>query len=282
MNAMILRAVALGLALVPAVAVAMSGSKTPSEPIAAKVDGTAVPRSEVLAAKKYMPPQFRQAPDEAIYDMLLEQVVDTKILAAAARKEKLQNDPEIKRELAMIEEQVLRDAYVKRHLAKVLTEQEQRKRFDEMVAKLPEREEVRARHILVKTKVEAEAVIKALGAKGATFESVAKEKSKDGSAGEGGDLGYFSKDMMVPAFADAAFALQPGEVAKAPVQTQFGWHVIKVEDRRAAKAPPFEEVQPQLYAQLTREEALGLFLKMREKAKIERFTFDGKPAPAKP
>ena len=127
------------------------------------------------------------------------------------------------------------------------------------VAKMPEREEVRARHILVKTKAEADGVIKALGAKGATFEAVAKEKSKDGSAAQGGDLGYFTKDMMVPEFAEAAFALKPGEVSKAPVQTQFGWHVIKVEDRRMAKAPPFEEVQPQLQAQLSREEVLSLF-----------------------
>ena len=140
--------------------------------------------------------------------------------------------------------------------------------YDETVASQPPVEEVHARHILVATEDEAKAVAEEIAA-GADFAETAKARSTGPSGPRGGDLGWFAKGAMVPEFADAAFALKPGEVS-APVQTQFGWHVIKLEDRRVKPAPTFEEMREELTQQLQTKAAEAAVLAARESAEVER------------
>lgn len=148
--------------------------------------------------------------------------------------------------MELMQESTLQQLYVDRKIMTPISDSEFKARYDREIASMPKEPEIRARHILVKTREEAEALIKQL-AKGADFEKLAKEKSTDGSAPLGGDLGYFTKGQMVKPFEDAVFALKVGEYTKTPVETPFGWHIIKVEDIRKKQPPSFEEAK--LYIQ---------------------------------
>ena len=140
--------------------------------------------------------------------------------------------------------------------------------YDKQIAEAPAVNEVRARHILVKTKEEAEAIIKQLE-EGGNFEEIAKEKSTDGAAANGGDLGYFTSGQMVPEFEKAAFALNPGEHSKEPVETQFGFHVIKVEDKRAKQPPAFDAVKDRVRSLLVREKYVEEVSALRDAAEVD-------------
>ncbi|MGE0093807.1 MAG: peptidylprolyl isomerase [Alphaproteobacteria bacterium] len=276
MTASMLRLAVIAFILSAPVAVSAQSPKSDADPVVAKVNGETIRRSEVLETQKLLPPQYRNLPLEQIYPLLLDEMIDSRLATSEARRMKLQNDPQVKRRIANAEDQILREAYFDREVTKVLTDQELRKRYDEIVAAMPKQEEIRARHIVVKTKEEAEAIIKQLQA-GGDFAAIAKEKSADGSKDEGGDLGYFTKGDVVPAFWAAADALKPGEITKTPVETEFGWHVIQVEDRRTAQPPPFDSVREQLYNQLSRQVIADQLEKLRGKAKVERFNLDGTP-----
>ncbi len=273
MRALALAAAVLSCALLVGGAAAQQ-SKGGSDRTAARVGGQTISRADVMAAEYMLPGQYRNAPPDVLYGVLLEEVVDSRLLAIEARKQKIHDDPDLKRRLARIEEQLLREAFIQRYVTRQLPEAVQRKKYDELVATVPRPEEVRARHILVKTKEEAEAVLKQLRG-GADFAQLAKEKSADGSAGQGGDLGYFAKDTMVGPFAEAAFAAKAGELVPNPVETRLGWHVIKVEDRRLAPTPSFEEIKDDLFVQLSREAVLALLVKLKSETKVEYFNYDG-------
>jgi peptidyl-prolyl cis-trans isomerase C len=175
----------------------------------------------------------------------------------------------------MIEDRLIQDAYEQKELAKQITPAALKARYDKQVAGMAPEDEVNAKHILVKTEDEAKALIAELK-KNADFAKLAKEKSTDtGSGGNGGDLGWFKKGDMVPEFAEAAFQLKKGDISAAPVKTQFGFHVIKLEDRRPAKPPTFEEMEEDLRSQMEREAGAQLVDDMRKKAQIERFNIDG-------
>ena len=278
MTASMLRLAVIAFILSASVAASAQSpaSKSGADPVVAKVNGETIRRSEVLETQKQLPPQYRNLPLEQIYPLLLDEMIDSRLATAEARRLKLQNDPEVKRRIVNAEGQILRDAYFNLEVTKILTDQELRKRYDEIVAAMPKQEEIRARHIVVKTKEEAEAIIKQLQA-GGDFATIAKEKSADGSKDEGGDLGYFNKGDVVPAFWAAADALKPGEITKTPVETEFGWHVIQVEDRRPVQPPPFDSVREQLYNQLSRQVIADELEKLRSKAKVQRFNLDGTP-----
>jgi len=252
-----------------------AGAKQPDDVVVAVVNGQKVMRSEVEMMAASLPPQYRQMPLQLIFPALLDQVINTKILASEGRKQNLQNDPEVKRRMAMIEDRLIQDAYEQKEIGKKITPAALRARYDQQVASLPPEEEVNARHILVKTEDEAKAIITDLK-KGGDFAKIAKDKSTDtGSGSQGGELGWFKKGDMVGEFADAAFALKKGEVSTAPVKTQFGFHVIKLEDRRPAKPPTFEDMEEDLRVQMEREIGAAMIDEMRGKAKIERFNLDG-------
>jgi peptidyl-prolyl cis-trans isomerase C len=245
------------------------------DPVLAVVNGTEVRRSEVVESARSLPPEY-QAQLDQILPALVERYVDLKLLGARAEASGLNDDPEVKDTVAKLQEDVIREVYLRRYLKERVTDAALQARYQEFLKKNPPQPEIHARHILVPTKEEAEKAIEQINS-GKDFTAVAAELSKGGSAQNGGDLGYFVKDDMVPEFGEAAFALEPGQVSKEPVETQFGWHVIKVEDRRDRKPPSFEEVKPTLESEAQQEIVTALLKELREGAEIEIKT---PPAPA--
>jgi peptidyl-prolyl cis-trans isomerase C len=250
------------------------------DPVVARVNGVAVHRSDLDSLRATLPPQAQQQPPNQLYSRLIEQLVALQLVVQAAHKEKLTDDPRVKKMQALATEQILQDAYFDGIMRKEITEAKLKARYEQKIKDMKPHEEVRARHILVPTEKEAKAIIDELK-KGADFAKLAAEKTTD-PAGKaaGGDLGYFSEQDMVPAFAKAAFALKPGQFSKTPVKTQFGWHVIKVEDRRTSKPPTYQEVAPQLARQMAQEIYAARVKQLAAAAKIEVFNPDGsKPTP---
>ncbi len=280
MFAKTLAAAAIGLLALSAAARAQQPAAD-QDPVVAIVDGVAVHRSQVEEAARGLPEQYRQMPMQVLFGVLLDRVIDYQLLANAAERQNFGDDPSVQVALAAARANVLRDALIRRKIEEGTTEAKLHERYDQL--KQGEnfaQPEVHARHILLKSKEEADAVIKELQG-GADFATLAKERSTGPSASNGGDLGFFRKDQMVPAFADAAFALEPGQFTTEPVQTQFGWHVIKVFERRTVE-PTFEESQAQLRQDLAREIVTALVSDLHEGAKIERFNLDGTPMAEQP
>jgi peptidyl-prolyl cis-trans isomerase C len=224
-----------------------------------------------------LPEQYRQVPLAQIYGMLLDRTIDFRLLAQAAEQTDLAQDPDVQAELEQARAGVLRDAFVRQKVEEGTTADKLRARYEDM--KDDEgftQEEVHARHILVGSEDEAKKVIAEL-AGGADFAALAGERSLDPSAhSNGGDLGFFRREQMVPEFAEAAFALEPGQRTQEPVKTQFGWHIIEVVERRMG-TPTFEETQPHLRQELAREIVLALVADLRGDAEIQRFNLDGSP-----
>ena len=201
--------------------------------------------------------------------LLVDYMVDLKIGAQAAEKAKIAENPDFVRKLAYFRDKLLLDEYLEREAKKAVTPQAERALYDETVKAMKPEEEVHARHILVENEAEAKKIAARLKA-GEDFAKVAAETSKDpGSKAEGGDLGWFTKERMVAPFADAAFKMEAGKISD-PVKTQFGWHVIKVEEKRTKPVPSFDEMKEQVEAYLTRKTQQDLITKLREGAKIEK------------
>lgn len=258
---------AAGLAALPAFA-------ADKDPVVATVNGTDIHASALATYQRSLPPQLAaQAP----YGALLDIVINNQLVFEAAKKDGTDKDPEVKQALKQIEQQLIVKQWMNNKLKAMVTEDAVKRRYDQFLAEFKPTEEVHARHVLSETEDQAKAVIAELK-KGGDFGEVAKTKSKDPSAKQnGGDLGYFSKDEMVPQFADAAFAMSPGEISSAPVKSQFGWHVIKVEDKRMSTPPAFEQAKMAIREQLAEETAQKLVGDMRLKAKVKRFDAEGKP-----
>ncbi len=252
------------------------------DPVVARVNGTVIHRSDLDALRANLPPQVAQQPPDQLYPKLLDQLVALDLAAEAARKAKVNEQPRVKQMLALSENELLANAYFADLARKDVTEAKLRQRYDEYIKTAAPHEEVHARHILVPTEDEAKQIIEQLK-KGADFAKLASDKTTD-PAGKtsGGDLGYFGEKDMVPEFAQAAFALKPGEFTQTPVKTQFGWHVIKVEDRRQAKPPTYDEVAPQIARQMAQEIADAKIKELATAAKIEVFNADGTPAKVGP
>jgi peptidyl-prolyl cis-trans isomerase C len=270
--------VALSLGLVALSLPVHAQQAAPAEdPVVAIVDGAEVRRSEVEAVARSLPEQYRQVPLPQIYGMLLDRTIDFRLLAQAAEQTDLAQDPGVQTELEQARAGVLRDAFVRQKIEEGTTADKLRARYDELKDDDGfTQEEVHARHILVASEDEAKKVIAEL-AGGADFAALAGQHSVDPSArSNGGDLGFFRRDQMVPEFAEAAFALGPGQRTQEPVQTQFGWHVIEVVERRMG-TPTFEETQPRLRQELAREIVLALVADLRGEAEIQRFNLDGSP-----
>ena len=253
-----------------------------SDPVVARVNGSEIHRSDVLKELSAMGPQAQQMPPQMIYPQLLQKMIATKLVSAQGYAEGLQNDKAVKDELKQAEASIVAQAYVHKAIQPKLSEDKIKARYNELVSKFKPQDEVRARHILLATESDANDVIKQLKG-GADFAKLAEEKSKDsGSAKNGGDLGYFLHDAMVKPFADAAFSMKPGELSDKPVRTEFGWHVIKVEDKRKSAAPPLAEVRDQIANQLGQEMTNDLVKGLEAKAKVEKYNIDGTPLKAAP
>ena len=279
MFARLFSAIALSSLLI---APAFAAPKTPAkDPIVARVNGAVIHRSDLKLAMESLPQQYRALPLKVLYKPLLNQIVDRELIAQAAEREKLTQDPEVKQRLAVARQQALESVYIERQLKGEVTEAKLQALYEAKVKTMKPVEEVRARHILVKTKAEAEAIIADLK-KGANFAKLAKEKSIDPSASNGGELGYFTEDQMVPSFAKAAFALKPGQYSQTPVHTPFGWHVIEVEARRTKPVPTFKEMEPKLRQEAIQNVIANVVEKLRGKAKVQLYNEDGSPMSAAP
>jgi peptidyl-prolyl cis-trans isomerase C len=251
----------------------------PGNTVVARIDGTELHFSDVEAAQQSLPPQVQKLPLTQIYPMLLERLVDGALITEAGRKEHLDQDPELQARLKRYEDRLIQEEYLNRAIKNAETEDRLKARYQTFAKEKAGQEEVHARHILVKTEAEAKSVIAELD-KGADFAALAQKYSSDPSAGSGGDLGYFGRDDMVKDFADAAFALPTGKYTTTPVKTEFGWHVIKVEDHRVSTPPSFDEARQEV-SQLVARDAVDTKLKeLRSAAKIETYGLDGKPLPS--
>jgi peptidyl-prolyl cis-trans isomerase C len=247
------------------------------DPVVAKVDGAEIRRSEVAAFMQTLPPQMRQIPPENLFPMAVEQLVSAKIVDVKASKTDVAKDPEVATRMKDAQTQIVRAVYVEKEIEKALTEDRVKEAYDKFAKEQSGVEEVKARHILVDKEDLAKEVIKKLN-DGAKFDDLAKEYSKDtANKASGGDLGYFTKGDMVKEFAEAAFALKKGEVGKSPVKTQFGWHIIQVDDKRTRPVPGLDEVKPSLESQIRREILNELIEKWRKGASVETFDMNGNP-----
>ena len=251
------------------------------DPVVAKVEGQNILRSEVVRAFSSLPQQMQQAGFETIYPQLLERLIQQQLLIVQGRKNKLENSPEVKSRLKRLEDALIGEVYLNQLIEQNLTPGLLEKRYQEFLKQNPPVEEVRARHILLKTETDAKNVIGHIDA-GKAFDAAAKEFSTGPSAANGGDLGYFKRGDMVKPFSDAAFAMKAGEVTPLPVKTRFGWHVIKVEDKRSVTPPSFKEMRPRILRDSGRTIAVGVMQQMVAGAKVERFGLDGKPLAAPP
>lgn len=250
-----------------------------ADPVVVKVDGKDFTYSQVMAEKDKLPKQAQSLPEETLFPVLQNQVVDLMLIEKAAASAGLENDPKVKEAIKKMTEQLIDQAYLAKQIEGVVTDAALKAKFDEIIKNFPKDKEVKVRHVLVKDEATAKAVIKALKS-GSDFAKLAKEKSIDGTAKEGGDLGYVRKDEVVKEFSDVAFALEVGAYSETPVKTEFGWHVIKIEDKRDAKPPTFDEAKEELKALMAEEAILNLLKDLRSKAKVELFDKDGKPVKA--
>lgn len=266
---------ALSILSVPAFA---AGAQN-GDPVVARVNGKELHRSEVAAAQRMLPAQLRGLPLEQIYPVLVDQMVSATLLAEAGRKDHLADDAEVKQRLARLQDRVIEDVYLDRLVRKSATDAALHASYDHFLKEHPPQEEVNARHILVAKEDEAKAIIADLD-KGGDFAKLAKDHSTDPSKENGGDLGWFSRDQMVPEFADTAFKLKKGEYTKTPVKSQFGYHVIKLDDRRQGKPPTFEEAKDELTGTIARDVISKKVEELKASAKVETFALDGSPRPA--
>lgn len=239
-----------------------------ADAVVAKVGNLEITQSELDLAVANLDPQLSQLPDEQKKVAALSGAIDVKLLAGNAEGEGLKDDPEFKKRMDFIADRELHNLYFKKHVVDAVTEDEVKARYEKEIAALPKQEEVRARHILVKTEDEAKAIIADLDA-GKDFVELAKAKSTDPNKSEGGDLGYFTKGRMVPEFEEAAFAMEKGSYSKTPVKTQFGFHVIKIEDKRDAAPPAYETVAQQVRQLVMRDKYLEIIEKAKADQKVE-------------
>ena len=246
-----------------------------SDPVIARVNGVDIKQSDLALAEEDVGADMQAASPEAKREHLISYLADIIMVTQAADKKNLADSPDFKRRLAFLRSKLLMGYELQQEAKTALTDEALKQTYDEAVKSMSGQEEVHARHILVEGEDEAKAILEQLKG-GADFAKLAKEKSKDPGAAEGGDLGYFTKDQMVPEFADVAFKMYPGQLSN-PVKTQFGWHVIKVEDKRIKQPPEFEKVKDQIEAYLARKAQADFIAKLRQSAKVERFDNAAEP-----
>ncbi len=274
-----LRASALGLVFLFAVAVPLSlVASGASAAVLAKVNGKEITDEDLKIAAEdlgtNLPPQLQGKAREAY---LLDYLIDGQLIVQKALAEKLDQDPEFPRKLAYFREKLLMESVLGKLSKEAASEEAMKKTYDEAAKAQKPETEVHARHILVATEDDAQAALKRIKA-GEDFAKVAKDVSKDPGS-EGGDLGWFTKDRMVPEFAEAAFKLEIGQVSD-PVKSQFGWHIIKVEGKREKAFPSFDEVKDQVARYVVQKAQSDLIVKLRKDAKIERLVPEAPEAEA--
>jgi peptidyl-prolyl cis-trans isomerase C len=234
-----------------------------ADPVIAKVNGVEIRQSDLALAEEDL------VQGDAKRDYLIAYLTDLILVAKAAEGKKVQDTPEFKSRTAFTRNKLLMELLLQQEGKAALTDKAIKAVYDDAVKQMSTDQEVRARHILVPTEKEAQAILDELK-RGTDFAELARQKSKDpGAAAEGGDLGYFTKDQMVPEFSEVAFKLNKGELSD-PIKTQFGWHIIRVEDKRSKRPPDFADVKDQVETYVIRRAQTELITKLRQGAKIER------------
>jgi len=249
-----------------------------ANPVLAKVNGAEIRQSDLAVAEEELGPSLQQMDPATRRENLISFLIDMKIVAKAAETKKVADSNEFKQRLAFARDRLLMDSLLATEGKAAMTDDAMKKVYEEATKQVSGEKEVHARHILVPTEEEAKA-IKAELDKGADFAKLAKEKSKDPGAADGGDLGFFTKEQMVPEFSAVAFALEPGKISD-PVKSQFGWHVIKVEEKRDRKPPAFDQVKGQIENFVVRKAQADYVTKLRGEAKVERLDKKDEPAAA--
>jgi peptidyl-prolyl cis-trans isomerase C len=267
-----------GLALLIAMPAFAQTTAAPADPIVASVNGMTIHMSDIQADAQAAPQQLQQLPAEQLFPILVNQEIDRKALLIAARHEGLENNKAVAAAMAAAANIKLENAYVQEAIQPAITPAAIQAEYNKSYAGKPGPAQVDARHILVKTQAEAQAIIAQLD-KGADFATLAKKDSIDPGASNGGELGWFTQTEMVPAFANAAFALQVGKYTETPVQSQFGWHVILCEGKRTAPTPALADVSDQIRQTLADNAIKATLAQVRTKVKIEVYNADGTPGP---
>ena len=244
--------------------VAAAGADT----VIARVNGIDIKQSDLALAEEDVGAEMQGSPPDAKREQLIAYLADVIMVTQEAEKKKIAENPDFKRRLAFLRNKLLMGFELQEEAKAAVSENGMQQTYRDAVKSMAGQEEVRARHILVESEDEAKTILTELKG-GADFATLAKEKSKDPGAAQGGDLGYFSKEQMVPEFADVAFKMYAGQLSN-PVKTQFGWHVIKVEDKRVREAPEFDKVQDQIELHMMRKAQTDYVTKLRQTAKIER------------
>jgi peptidyl-prolyl cis-trans isomerase C len=238
------------------------------DPVIARVNGVEIKQSDLALAEEDVGADMQAASPDAKREHLISYLADIIMVTQAADKKNVADNADFKRRLAFLRNKLLMGFELQEEAKGALTDEALHQTYNDAVRSVGGQEEVHARHILVETEDDAKAILEQLKG-GADFATLAKEKSKDPGAAEGGDLGYFTKDQMVPEFADVAFKMYPGQLSN-PVKTQFGWHIIKVEDKRTKQPPEFDKVKDQIENFLARKAQTDFIAKLRQTAKIER------------
>ena len=255
--------------IVAALVIASSATAQDTEDkVVATIDGNPVYASQLALAEAEMGSQFQRLPEDQRRAAVLSALIDIKLMAKQAEEAGVPETEDFKKKLQFLRDRTLHNEYFRTQVVEALTEDEVRARYEKEIAAMPAEQEIRARHILVDSEEQAKAIIAELDA-GKDFVELAKEKSTGPSGEQGGDLGYFTRGRMVPEFEEAAFALEPGTYTKEPVKTEFGWHVIEVEDKRDAAPPTYEQVADQIQRLMMQEKYLALLQAAHESADVE-------------
>lgn len=252
------------------------------DPVIATVEGLTIHRSDFARAFRRLPREMRDRGVEAVYPAVLERLIEQRLTTRRAREAGLADDPEVAARLELLRDQVMHDVYVDRLLAERVTRAKLDEVYREFVEMNPPFDMIRARHVLVETEAEAREIV-ALVLEGQPFAELARVHSTAPSAPEGGDLGWFRKEEMLPGVAEAAFRLEANQFTADPVASEYGWHVILVEERRTVAPPDFDTVRPRLEELLIAREMDALMRALVADAAIRRYTLDGEPmdAPAR-
>ena len=268
-------AAAASLALVPAFAEDAAPDK-----VVATINGTPITEGDLGIAAQEFGEQLQRIPPNQQRTALIQVLIDIRLLAKAAETAGLDKDKGVAGKLVFAHDTTLRSEYLRSRVAASVTDDAAKKRFAEETAKFVPSDEIHVLHILVKTEDEAKAVIADLD-KGGDFAAIAKEKSLDpGSGPQGGDLGFIGRGKTVKPFEDAAFALDAGAYTKAPVQSEYGWHVIKVTEKRKEPAPTFDAEADRIKQELAQETMKNEIASLRAAAKIDIVPQAAPAAPA--
>lgn len=246
----------------------------PGNPVVAKVGGEEITRVDVFNFIQTLPAQTKQLPIGELFPVALDQVVNGRVIAQNTKNVRIDSDPLVKERVKAAKDNIVRDVYVQRQVEKKVTEERLKVAYAQYVKNFPDIDEVKARHILVKEKAKAKELIAELQG-GADFAELAKANSTDGTAENGGEIGYFAKTDVVPEFAEAAFSLDVNGYTQKPVETEFGFHVIQVQEKRKRPPATLEQAKPFLEGQLNQVALNELITEWREKASVERFDING-------